>query len=492
MTKEELEKLQKRAESGDAEAQNELGDLYYDGDTVEENLEEAVKWYRKAAEQGNADGQYSLGWCYHHGEGVDKKSSEAVKWYRKAADQGHRGGQYGLGYCYIHFEGVESTANTMKEGLRLLELAAEQGSSNAQYELGRYYFDAKKQDLYQAAHYLKKAAADDHEDAKRYLNVLVDVYGTKYLEGKKTSKTKKSDAEDGTLPAKRKAEKYVPNSPQALAWLSEFEALPTVSAQIEKGPAILTRVLHENPHCYSAHCYLGETMFLKGNVIVAMEHFEKAKKSIEMNVPSIEVDIHKARLKKRLVFFFTHAMKQNGLCYESCLKKLVKLTKQEWVAIADEVIDSMMEDIGAWEAETLAKCRNTLLESIKATGERDASNVKRYMQLIVIEKILSRKVVGTKTSYNYSVDRNETSNVYYYDEHDKNMASAKTRIEEYRLALQILSPEAYEEFVQRERREEKEKRNKDRNKKRRRRFLYVALAIAALLLFYGYEIYTAW
>lgn len=34
-------------------AQNELGDCYYYGLGVEQNYEEAVKWYRKSAEQGN-------------------------------------------------------------------------------------------------------------------------------------------------------------------------------------------------------------------------------------------------------------------------------------------------------------------------------------------------------------------------------------------------------------------------------------------------------
>ena len=37
-----------------------LGVCYYNGRGVEQNYEEAVKWYKKAAEQGNDDAQIML------------------------------------------------------------------------------------------------------------------------------------------------------------------------------------------------------------------------------------------------------------------------------------------------------------------------------------------------------------------------------------------------------------------------------------------------
>ena len=40
------------------------------------------------AEAGDADAQYNLGWMYDEGEGVEQDFKEAVKWYQKAADQG--------------------------------------------------------------------------------------------------------------------------------------------------------------------------------------------------------------------------------------------------------------------------------------------------------------------------------------------------------------------------------------------------------------------
>ncbi len=42
-----------KAEKGDAEAQNSVGNAYRDGDGVEQDLKKALVWYKKAAEQGN-------------------------------------------------------------------------------------------------------------------------------------------------------------------------------------------------------------------------------------------------------------------------------------------------------------------------------------------------------------------------------------------------------------------------------------------------------
>ena len=41
-----------------------------------------------SAEQGVADAQYNLGYCYESGKGVEQNTEEAKKWYTKAAEQG--------------------------------------------------------------------------------------------------------------------------------------------------------------------------------------------------------------------------------------------------------------------------------------------------------------------------------------------------------------------------------------------------------------------
>ncbi|MCD7798643.1 MAG: sel1 repeat family protein, partial [Akkermansiaceae bacterium] len=62
-----------------------------EGEGVEQDYAEAVRWYQKAANRGDAWGlgQCALGNCYENGYGVEKNVKEAAHWYRKAAEQGN-------------------------------------------------------------------------------------------------------------------------------------------------------------------------------------------------------------------------------------------------------------------------------------------------------------------------------------------------------------------------------------------------------------------
>ena len=131
-----FEEIKVKAETGDAQAQGDLGRCYGLGDGVTKNMVEAVTWYRKSAEQGNATGEAGLGWCYGNGDGVTIDAAEAVKWYRKAAEQGFARAQCGLGYCYDTGVGV---TNDAVEAVKWYRKAAEQGFAEAQYNIGNCY-----------------------------------------------------------------------------------------------------------------------------------------------------------------------------------------------------------------------------------------------------------------------------------------------------------------------------------------------------------------
>jgi uncharacterized protein len=94
------------AEQGGAEAQYNLGIMYYDGDGVPQNYAEAIKWHRLAAEQGDAGAQYGLGLMYDLGRGTPQDYAEALKWYRLAAERGDAHVQGNLGVMYVNGEGV--------------------------------------------------------------------------------------------------------------------------------------------------------------------------------------------------------------------------------------------------------------------------------------------------------------------------------------------------------------------------------------------------
>ena len=102
-----ISELAQYAESGDAQAQFELGRAYEDGKSVAQDDERAVQWFRKSAEQGNAHAQNSMGVMYAQGRGVQRDRAEAVRWYRKAAKQGLPESLYNVAIAYYNGEGEE-------------------------------------------------------------------------------------------------------------------------------------------------------------------------------------------------------------------------------------------------------------------------------------------------------------------------------------------------------------------------------------------------
>ena len=101
-----LEKWQTLAEAGNAEAQNNLGILYNQGQGVAQNYAQARAWFEKAAAQGHANAQNSLGFLYAEGQGIAQDYGQARAWYEKAAAQGYAKAQYNLGNFYSDGRGV--------------------------------------------------------------------------------------------------------------------------------------------------------------------------------------------------------------------------------------------------------------------------------------------------------------------------------------------------------------------------------------------------
>jgi tetratricopeptide (TPR) repeat protein len=109
------------AESGEQFAQIYLGQMYFDGDGVPQNIEEGARWSAKAAEQGDVELQNNLGQRYLKGRDFD----EAAKWLLKAARQGHAVAQNSLGACRL-------AAGDNVEAVEWFRKAADQGHAGAQ------------------------------------------------------------------------------------------------------------------------------------------------------------------------------------------------------------------------------------------------------------------------------------------------------------------------------------------------------------------------
>ncbi len=161
----------KAAEQGHAVAQSDLGFMYEAGMGVAQDDAEAVKWYRKSAEQGYGFGQAGLGWMYEEGRGVAQDDAEAAKWYRKAAEQGYANAQNYLGVMYAKGRGV---AQDDAEAVKWFRKAAEQGNANAQNNLGTMYAKGRgvAQDDAEAVKWFRKSAEQGHASGQYSLGVM--------------------------------------------------------------------------------------------------------------------------------------------------------------------------------------------------------------------------------------------------------------------------------------------------------------------------------
>jgi len=163
---ESIKWLVQSADAGYAQAQYELGVCYDFGDFVELNALKASQYYRKAADQGVTGAMVNLACLLEGDRGIDTNYEEMLYWYRRAAENGHSLGQSNYGRCLYYGIGTEKK---WPEAVRWLAAAVETNDTNdgALYLLGIcYYFgDGVNQDRKKAVELYRQAAALEHAGA---------------------------------------------------------------------------------------------------------------------------------------------------------------------------------------------------------------------------------------------------------------------------------------------------------------------------------------
>src|SRR5690606_32302841 len=96
----ELAALTARAEAGDAEALNNLGNLHANGRGVPRDDAEALRYYTRAAGSNYAPAFFNLGMMHELGRGVPVDPAKAFGFYRKAAELGFALAQFNVGNMY--------------------------------------------------------------------------------------------------------------------------------------------------------------------------------------------------------------------------------------------------------------------------------------------------------------------------------------------------------------------------------------------------------
>ncbi|MGL4942080.1 MAG: tetratricopeptide repeat protein [Thermoguttaceae bacterium] len=211
--------LRLAAERGEPAAQRLLADCYVYGVGVENNEQEAIKWYRKAGEQGDAAAQLVLSnwyalkgdfaeakyWAERAGDGLgeqvskeslivlaknddlgaiwrvansyldgtngfEKNEQEARRWLRKGAELGSANAQLAIGVFYK--EGRGGLQKDAHEAARWFQQSAAQGNARAQFMLAGCYFfgDGVEKDLAEYERLMRQSAANGYQPAKENLN----------------------------------------------------------------------------------------------------------------------------------------------------------------------------------------------------------------------------------------------------------------------------------------------------------------------------------
>lgn len=136
LEKPDLLELHALAKSGDLKSQYRLGLAYEKGNGIQQNDEEAVKWYHKAAEGNHVKAQHKLGYLYYNGRGVSENYVEAFKWFQKASENGHTASQFNLAQQYYFGYGVVADK---ERSAHWYHKSAMQGESRAQFNLSLQY-----------------------------------------------------------------------------------------------------------------------------------------------------------------------------------------------------------------------------------------------------------------------------------------------------------------------------------------------------------------
>ena len=85
----QFDDMARDAQTGDAAAQNKLGEAYYDGVDVPADPQQAVFWFKEAAKQLYPAALFNMGMCLLNGYGVERDEMRGRGFVKKAALVGY-------------------------------------------------------------------------------------------------------------------------------------------------------------------------------------------------------------------------------------------------------------------------------------------------------------------------------------------------------------------------------------------------------------------
>ena len=120
------------ADSGEAEAQNNLGYLYQHGHGAKQSYTKAIRFYTMAADQGLPEASHNLGMLYFQGYGNPQNYDKAKRFFLTAAEKELAASEYMLGLIYYQGYGLMQNYDRAKT---YFVKAAKNGNTMGQFML---------------------------------------------------------------------------------------------------------------------------------------------------------------------------------------------------------------------------------------------------------------------------------------------------------------------------------------------------------------------
>ena len=139
------------------------------------DLEKAYKLYQYAADNGEISSFVYLAAFFYNGFGVVKDLDKALYYYRLGGSKGNLACQYILGSNYLKINPVcdlKIPEIDLVESHKWFLMAAKQGNSESQYHVGKNYMNGEgtiKNEI-EGMKYLQLAANQGDEDARDYIS----------------------------------------------------------------------------------------------------------------------------------------------------------------------------------------------------------------------------------------------------------------------------------------------------------------------------------
>jgi uncharacterized protein len=157
---------------GNAEALVRLGDLYFTGELLRQDLSTAVLYYRRAADEGSPTGKVRLGEMLARGQGVAQDIDLGRAMVREVAEAGNARAFVALGDLYSRGDGGPIDAEA---AIGAYEAAASLGDSEALIRLGDVHYEGSvgRVDLRSAFGSFRRAAEANNPIGKRRVGEML-------------------------------------------------------------------------------------------------------------------------------------------------------------------------------------------------------------------------------------------------------------------------------------------------------------------------------